>query len=262
MIVDIIIAYLLQMAFTVGIVFLFGWLIALCNRKFYANFGKYGRAVCYATGFIGTPIHELSHALFSVIFGHKINEIKLFQISDDGVLGYVNHSYNPKNIYHRIGNFFIGIAPIVVISGILYLVAYLLMPSFTTQAEILTEGISSISIESILSSIVNVVSEFFTFATSWQWWVFIVVGILLSLHMTLSGADIKGAKDGLIILLAILLVADIIIGLVSEETLTLVTRFIIGIGSMLFCILLISLIISAIAVAISYVFRLIFRKRI
>lgn len=262
MIVDIIIAYLLQTVFTLGIIFLFGWLIALCNRRFYANFGKYGTAACYATGFIGTPIHELSHALFAVIFGHKITEIKLFRISDDGVLGYVNHSYNPKNIYHRIGNFFIGIAPIVVISAVLYLAAYLLMPSFTKQAEMLTEEISSINIERILGSIVAVVTEFFALATSWQWWVFIVIGIFLSLHMTLSGADIKGAKDGLVILLILILVVDIIMGFVSDETLTSVTRFIMGIGSILFCILLVSLMISVIAVMISYIFRLIFGKRI
>ena len=83
MALDIFISFLLQVAFTVGIIFLFGWLIALCNKVFYSNFGRYGHIVCYITGFIGTPIHELSHALFCLIFGHKILEIKLFQISDD-----------------------------------------------------------------------------------------------------------------------------------------------------------------------------------
>ena len=66
------------MVFTLGLVFLFGKVIALCNGAFYRNFGSKGRAVCYATGFIGTPVHEASHALMCLIFGHKIVEIKFF----------------------------------------------------------------------------------------------------------------------------------------------------------------------------------------
>ena len=111
MALDIFIAFLLQIAFTIGVIFLLGWLIALCNKVFYSNFGRFGNIVCYVTGFVGAPIHELSHALFCLIFFHRIREIKLFQISDDGTMGYVIHSYNRRNMYQRIGNFFIGVAP-------------------------------------------------------------------------------------------------------------------------------------------------------
>lgn len=52
------IGFVLQVVFTVGLIVLFGFLIALCNKRFYANFGNYGRAVCYLTGAIGTPIAE------------------------------------------------------------------------------------------------------------------------------------------------------------------------------------------------------------
>ena len=107
MIGDIAVCFLLQIGFTVGITVLFGWLIAQCNRTFYRNFGRYGRTVCYLTGAIGTPLHECGHALFCLLFGHKIHEIKLFQIGDDGTLGYVKHSYIKKNVYQRSGNFFI-----------------------------------------------------------------------------------------------------------------------------------------------------------
>ena len=95
MILDILLGFLLQILFTIGLIVLVGFLIALCNKKFYSNLGGLGMTACYVTGCIGTPIHELSHALFCLIFGHKITEIKLFQInSDDGTLGYVKHSYN------------------------------------------------------------------------------------------------------------------------------------------------------------------------
>ena len=121
--------YLLQMAATLGVIFLFGKIIALCNGAFYRNFGRHGRAVCYATGFIGTPVHEASHALMCLLFGHRITEIKFFQLnSSDGTLGYVHHAYNPRNLYQKAGCFFIGVAPVLVGALILAGLLYLLLP--------------------------------------------------------------------------------------------------------------------------------------
>lgn len=262
MIGDILVCFLLQIAFTVGLIIIFGFLIALCNKRFYANFGNYGRAVCYITGALGTPLHECAHALFCVIFGHKVTEIKLFQInSADGTLGYVNHSYNPKNIYHKIGNFFIGVAPIIVISAVLYLLAYLLLPNFVAEIN----GSFKISdfvtnIGNVFTSLFTVLQSFFLCALTWQWWVFIIVGIFLALHMTLSKADIKGALSGVLFLLITVLVVDVILGLVSGNLLTTFTQDVLGIASYLLCILVLALLISIIAVIVSFVFRIAKRK--
>lgn len=262
MIGDIFVCFLLQIAFTVGLIVLFGFLIALCNRRFYANFGNYGRAACYITGAIGTPIHECAHALFCVIFGHKVTEIKLFQInSADGTLGYVNHSYNPKNIYHKIGNFFIGVAPIIVISSVLYLLAWWLLPSFVAEIS----GSFKISdfvtdIGNVFISLLTVLQSFFLCALTWQWWVFLIVGVFLALHMTLSKADIKGALSGVLFLLITVLVVDVILGLVSGNLLTAFTQEVLGIASYLLCILVLAFVISIIAVLISYVFRAVKRR--
>ena len=257
MIVNILVAFLLQIIFTVGLIVLFGFLIAKCNKRFYANFGNYGLTVCYITGALGTPLHECAHALFCVIFGHKVVEIKLFQInSDDGVLGYVRHTYNKKNIYHRAGNFFIGVAPIVVISAVLYLLAYLLLPNFV--AEISTKFKISATVSNlgnVFLGLFEVLQLFFKCAETWQWWVFLVLGMFLALHMTLSKADIKGAMSGIVFFLVLVLIADVILGLISGDLLNTFTQGVLSVAGYLLCILVLSLVISVIAVAVSYVFR-------
>ena len=263
MIFEILVCFLLQVVFTIGIIVLFGFLIALCNKRFYANFGNYGRAVCYITGFIGTPLHECAHALFCVIFGHKITEIKLFQInSADGTLGYVNHSYNKRNIYQRIGNFFIGIAPIIVISAVLYLLAWLLLPEFVAEIY------GSFTVNDFVSDIGNVfmnlldgLLSFFSCALSWQWWIFVIIGMFLALHMTLSKADIKGALSGIVFLLIVVLIVDIILGLISGNLLTVFTHWVMVAASYLLCILVLALIISFIAVLVSFIFRTVKRYK-
>lgn len=262
MIGDILVCFLLQIAFTVGLIVLFGFLIALCNKRFYANFGNYGRAACYITGAIGTPLHECAHALFCVIFGHKVTEIKLFQInSADGTLGYVNHSYNPKNIYHKIGNFFIGVAPIIVISAVLYLLAWWLLPNFVAEISgSFKIGDFVTDIGKVFISLFNVLQSFFLCALSWQWWVFLIVGVFLALHMTLSKADIKGALSGVLFLLITILVVDVILGLVSGNLLTAFTQEVLGIAGYLLCILVLALIISIIAVIVSFAFRIAKRR--
>ncbi len=261
MIEDILVCYALQIVFTVGLIVLFGFIIALCNKRFYVNFGNYGRAVCYITGVIGTPIHECAHALFCVIFGHKVTEIKLYVInSADGTLGYVCHSYNPKNIYHKIGNFFIGIAPITVIAAILYLTAYLLLPEFvSTVNESFAIADFVLDIGKVFTGLLNVLQAFFLCAASWQWWVFIIIGIFLSLHMTLSRADVKGAMSGMFFLLVTVLIADVILGFVSGNLLNVFTRKVLSMAGYLLCIFVLALIISVTAVLLSFTFKAIKR---
>lgn len=248
---------MLQIAFTVGLIVLFGFVIGACNKQFYANFGRYGRTVCYVTGAIGTPIHELGHALFCLLFGHKINEIKLYQINAaDGTLGYVNHSYNKRNLYQRIGNFFIGVGPILLISAVLFLLAYLLLPDFVAE---ISQSIQITDITSgagdVVLGVLGALETFFLSALSWQFWVFLAVGMFLSLHMTLSKPDIQGAIGGLVFLLVTVLVVDVILAVVNIDALNGFTDVVLHIGSYLLCFLTLSLIISLLALFVSFIFR-------
>ena len=66
------------------------------------------------TGWLGTPIHELSHAILCKVFRHKILEMELFEPDvRSGRLGFVRHSWNTGNWFEEVGNFFIGLAPLV-----------------------------------------------------------------------------------------------------------------------------------------------------
>ncbi|MBQ8178719.1 MAG: hypothetical protein IJ033_05990 [Clostridia bacterium] len=263
MIINILISYLLQIGFTIGIIILFGYLIALCNKLFYANFGAKSTIVCYVTGFIGTPIHELSHALMCVIFGHKINEIKLFQISSkDGTLGYVNHSYNPRNIYQSIGTFFIGVAPILVISCLLYLLLYLLLPDLT---ETIRSSITSLDLSTDFKGVFSLFKTTFegliSNTNNYKLWIFVAISITLSLHMTLSGADINGAKKGLVIIIILMLIVDIILGLINIDLLSQYTSGIMWFSNYLLLFLGTGLTCSIIALIISYIIKYTILKR-
>ena len=247
---------------TIGLIFIFGLLIALCNKAFYRNFGGFGHTVCVATGFIGTPLHELAHALFCVVFGHKIVEIKLFQISSsDGTLGYVNHSYNPRNIYHRIGNFFIGVAPIIVISVVLYFLCRWITPTMALDvAEASSQIAFTGNIGEVLKSLFMPLIAMFKHALTGEFWLFMLVGILFSLHMTLSPADVKGALSGLISLVLLLLIVDGILVLVSQSLFLGFTEAITSFGSFMLGIYVLSLAMSVFAVLVSFIIRKIFRR--
>lgn len=253
--------FLAQVLFTVGVIFLCGLIISLCNRIFYANFGSHAMMVGYVTGFLGTPVHELSHALFCVIFRHKILKVKLFQIGEDGTLGYVSHSYNPRSLYQQIGNFFIGIAPIVVISCILYVAAYFLLPSFTETLFTVFADSASLDASAVWGGLWLALKTFFGLITTWQWWVFLLIGLLLCLHMTLSLQDIKGALHGLVFLLLILLAVDFVLFFVGGTLLSDFTEIMISIGYYLVCIFALAIFLSLIEVAVSFLFRPFFGRR-
>ncbi len=79
----------------------------------------FSKGLYYALGVAFIPIHELSHALACLVFRHKITGIRLVSF-DGGLGGYVNHSWNAKSLYQRLGLFFIAIAPLLTAIALLY----------------------------------------------------------------------------------------------------------------------------------------------
>jgi hypothetical protein len=150
----------------------------------------------------GVMIHELSHALFCIIFGHKIQEMKLFSPENDGTLGYVNHSYNPKNPYQQIGNFFIGTGPIWGGVLLLYVASYFLLPEGILN---LTNGLP----ETLKLFFNHLISP--EFWTNWQSYLWLYIVLAVSSHITLSQPDIQGALLGSIFLISLIFLIELIV---------------------------------------------------
>ena len=223
-----------QLAFTAGFVVLYGTLISLCNRCFYEACGKRAFVIVRATGLVGTPIHELSHALMCLLFGHSIKKISLFGDSARSkTLGYVEHTYYKRNLYQQIGNFFIGIAPILAGGGVILLLVRLLTPRmfFAMSAESVALGSALLSngdgqvFLSLLRGIGSLLLEFFSFDnfSDWRWWLCAIFAFSIAIHMEISRSDIRSGLRGFGVITGMLLIADAILGLLFPAALDAVT---------------------------------------
>ena len=86
---------------------------------------------------VGAFVHELGHLLFSIIFRHKIQALKLFPLTREdffsGSLGYVLTTYNDKSLFQKSGVVFVGVAPMISGFVVVYASMYLLMPQLHSQ---------------------------------------------------------------------------------------------------------------------------------
>lgn len=258
----------LSIVFTIGITIIliaFGLIIGQIEKKsnelIYNTFGRYG---IIFTGIIGTTIHEFSHYIMCKLFFHKVTEVKWFSIKLDGSgeLGHVKHTFNPKNIYQRIGNFFIGVAPIFVGTLMIIIFLKLLVPS--TYLEIIkninineiSENVSGLNFIVFLKELVYelfiILKYLFCMENllSFKFWIFIIISLSISTHMSLSSADIKNSLDGIgfIFLLSILVsITCILIGINLNNIFIKVITF----NSLLIAFLSVGLLFSLITLIIS-----------
>ncbi|MBE6367596.1 MAG: hypothetical protein E7052_06780 [Lentisphaerae bacterium] len=149
----------------------------------------------------GVMIHELSHALFCIIFRHQILEMKLFAPEADGTLGYVNHAYNKNSLYQRVGNFFIGTGPIWGGGVMLGIISWWLLPDFMRQGVTIADSFRAFT-EGILN---------WGFWIRWQSWLWLYLSLTIASHITLSPPDLKGAADGLVMIVLVVMLANLLL---------------------------------------------------
>lgn len=139
---------------------------------------------------IGTPVHELSHALIALLFGYTITDMRLF-IPDpaSATLGYVSYSYNQANLFQQIGHFFVGIAPVLLPLLVVYLLYRLLIPRDLASGG-RGQWRKLLSLKTLL---------------------FLFLAAQIVLHMRCSSADLAGAQLGLPLLILLLFLLGLIV---------------------------------------------------
>lgn len=171
-------------------------------------------------GWLGTMVHEGGHALFCLLFGHRITAIKWFDCScRDGSYGYVRHSYDPDSLYQHSGRFFIGIGPLLLGTAVIYYSARILLGTEllvplnqNTAAALLTANTSFAALATALGqSCLNLLTTLFTARnlTSWQLYLFLYLSFSVGSAITLSPQDIKGTWSGFVVLTGLLLAFNV-----------------------------------------------------
>ena len=252
----------------IGFGLIFDRIEYLNNKLIFSTFGKMGVII---TGFIGTVVHELSHFIMCLIFGHKVTEVKLFRPiagQSDGLLGYVSHSYNKNNLYQTTGNFFIGIAPLIGGTITIIILFKLLLPN-TYQSVVdyinlneYIKAMNSFNVIGVFKIFINdmgfvVRGLFFNKDIfSIRYLIFIFSMYSISTHMSLSSADLKGSLSGLSVIFVIVLVFTFITSLLGAN-MSFLSTILIKYNVFVVLFMLIGLFFSLLTLTISYIFSMI-----
>lgn len=200
-----------------GLGLLLHWLETTQQGRLARRFGW--KSVLW-TGWLGTPVHELSHAAMCVIFRHRIKKLALFEPDvASGRLGYVDHASDPKSPYQVIGKFFIGVAPLVGGSLVLYALLWLFEPQAAQKAletgrvsAAVASGNLFSALKALLYGVLGVLDPILRIRnlTSLEFWLFLYFVLCIGSHVAPSRADLKGAKWGGLLLLSAVLVFNIL----------------------------------------------------
>lgn len=240
---------------------IYGIIIAFINKLNSKNLHTQSKWWIYTMcGFIGTPIHELSHLIFNLIFFHKVKEVQLYRprkSRKDGILGYVNFSHNEKSLYQNVGLFFTGIGPMIGGCAVLYLLMVLLLPD--AFHSLVYTKIESLDIIDILlnlkeNMITNLTCIFTKYSSLQNLIIFLVLAFSISTHMHISPADLKTAIKGFWILEVIILLVSVVLGLIGDVS---SANVVLMISSYMLSFLTMGLAFSLIALLISFLISLI-----
>ncbi|MBS0956704.1 hypothetical protein JK195_16120 [Lactiplantibacillus plantarum] len=161
-------------------------------------------------GCFGIIIHELSHLVVAIIFGHHIQSVRLLKFphvdpmnkeASDLSLGYVNHVWNPNSYYQVVGNLFIGVAPVFGCTATLLGLMHLLAPKSYEAVLTLAEAPSKMNFFSSLNTLLMPVG----------WWQPLLL-LILTINIVIGGfdlsnADYQNSSKGLYTTIALIVIA-------------------------------------------------------
>jgi len=237
------------------------WLDQFVERRLAARFGW--SSVMW-TGWLGTPVHELSHAIMCLVFRHRIDELVLFRPDPvAGRLGYVRHSFRKHDYYEEIGNLFIGVAPLFGGALVLTGLTGLFYPATIRMAwEAIAHAPDGIDFDYWWNQALDALGVVFApreFAQP-RLWVFVYLVTCVTVHIAPSPSDYEGASRGVLRFVVPVVALVLVLGLFtssSEAILTATLRVL----NPVFVVLLLSCILCAVAAAIVFLVTLPFPVR-
>ncbi len=243
----------------------FAFVIHLLERMIQRRLAeRFGWNSVLWTGWLGTPIHELSHALMCRVFHHNIDEIALFEPDQrSGRLGFVRHSFKSGNWYQEFGNFFIGIAPLMGGSAVLILLLWLFFPdaiegAFAASKEAKLDGPAE-----QLIAIISAVAENIFAAKNWatgRFWLFVYFVLCVGGHMAPSPSDYEGASRGVYLVGSGLLIFTVGLALTGTDSRSMIEGML-GLLGPLLAILSITIVLCAVVTGLVWLITAAFPKR-
>ena len=108
--------YIQVILLTLAVPILFGTVVWAVQRLFCYLVGADGaRPLLLGVSALSTLLREVGHMCACLIFFHRIVDIKLLDLhAPDGELGFVEHSYNPRNPLALLGNLAYALFPVVI----------------------------------------------------------------------------------------------------------------------------------------------------
>ena len=182
-ILEIIITFTLVPYLTARLV---SWFGHVAKSVLVNNLGNNSQLV---VGGLGVVIHELGHAIFAFIFGHHVKKVQLlnFNYRNSGALGSVEHTWDERNLYQRLGNFFIGLAPYYMCSIVLYFLQKVML---NAQLNFTTLGADTeITLTGITESVLNNMKTSYASGT----WSMILLYLVLTIMIASTGYDLSDA---------------------------------------------------------------------
>ena len=234
----------------------------LMQRRLAERFGW--KSVLW-TGWLCTPIHELSHAMMCRLFGHRVDEVVLFEPDiESGRLGYVRHSFRRHHWFEEIGNVFIGLAPLLGGSIVLGLLLWLFYPDSISGAIETAKGQTEpVNMMGRAWDIVQLMGqEVVTPANlgTVKFWTFLYLVLCVGSHMAPSASDYRGAGRGAVMLGVPLLVGVTLFAMFYSDA-PAVASAIVDIFSPLFAVLILTVLLCSLALLFVFLLTSLFPVR-
>jgi hypothetical protein len=181
---------------------------------------RFGWRGVLLTGWLGVPLHELSHAAACLLFRHRIEKLSLLAIDrTTGRLGEVQHAWERRSLYQQVGRFFIGVAPLA--GGALVL--WLLTLAFGPPDLKLSLGQAAADLPSTAREALHQAGRLLLLLLAPSQlalgltWLYLYLCLCVSAHMSPSGSDLRGGLPGFLLLVVLLLALVLVVALAGVQ---------------------------------------------